>query len=131
MFDVSEAGKRPQSAAQGSEQPAPTHSRYHPSGRSSFFAPGACCLPGPCLIAFENTHAHRRSTTAGCMPKTNERTNDGTTRLSVRTYLPRVMTCCRASNPRSGIGPVPSPQSSNKVSTVPTIRPLEIPTYLV
>ena len=82
-------------------------------------------LPGSCLIALENTHAHRRSTTAGCMPKTNERTNDGTTRLSVRTYLPYVITCCRASNSRSGTGPVSSPQSSNKVSAVPIIKPLE------
>jgi hypothetical protein len=108
--------------------PAPTHSRYHPSGRSSFFAPGGMLLPGSCLIAIENAHAHRRSTTAGCMLKTNERTNDGTTRLSVRTYLPCVTTCCRAANPRSGTGPVPSPQSSNKVRTVPIIKPLEIPT---
>ncbi len=72
MFDISAAGKCPQSAARGSVS-------LPPIGEVVLVRSLGMLLPGSCLIVIEDTHAHRRSTTVGCMLKMNERTNDGTT----------------------------------------------------
>jgi hypothetical protein len=70
MFDVSEAGKRPQSAAHENEEP-PVGEVVLPLFRDML-------LPGSCLIASKIPMLIAVAPTGGCMLK-NEHTNARTT----------------------------------------------------